>query len=113
MSEDRRDSERLEVLGELRGAATVVQPVAIRELSRGGAQVETTFPLQLDSLHEFQLQLGDRSVVVKARIVHCRIADLAEEHVLYRAGIEFVEPPAWATDVIARFIEDVRSGRRG
>lgn len=36
----------------------VFQPVAIREIGRGGAQVETVFPLQLDSLHDFRLTLG-------------------------------------------------------
>jgi len=113
MSSEKRDGERLEILGELPGAATVVQPLSVRELSRGGALVESTFPLQVDSLHEFRLQLGDNAVIVKGRVAHCRISDLGQEQVLYRAGIEFVDPPAWALAAIAEFIEDVKSGRRG
>ena len=70
----------------------VFQPMAIKEISRGGAQVETGFPLQLDSLHDFRLTLGDRSVVVKGRVVHCSISDVDQEIVLYRSGIEFIEP---------------------
>ena len=57
----------------------VFQPMAIKEISRGGAQVETGFPLQLDSLHDFRLTLGDRSVVVKGRVVHCSISDVDQE----------------------------------
>src|SRR5919198_5910990 len=90
--EDKRDTERVQILGELRGEVTVFQPMAIKEISRGGAQVETGFPLQLDSLHEFRLTLGERSVVVKGRVAHCSISDVDQELVLYRSGIEFIEP---------------------
>jgi len=77
--EDKRDTERIEILGELKGEVTVFQPMAIREISRGGALIETGFPLQLDSLHEFRLTLGDRSVVVKGRVAHCSITDVEHE----------------------------------
>src|SRR6266508_2733827 len=94
MSENResnRDSERIRILGELRGEVTIFQPIAIKEISRGGAQVETSFPLQVDSLHDFRLSLGDRSVVVKGRVAHCRISDVDQELVVYRSGVEFIE----------------------
>ena len=44
----------------------------------GGAQIETMFPLHLDSLHDFRLTLGDRSIVVKGRVAHCSISDVEE-----------------------------------
>jgi hypothetical protein len=92
-ADDKRDTERIEILGELRGEVMVFQPMAIREISRGGAQVETAFPLQLDSLHDFRLTLGDSSVVLKGRVAHCSISDVDQEVVLYRSGVEFIEPP--------------------
>ena len=110
--EDSRDSERVEILGELRGEVTVFQPMAIKEISRGGAQVETGFPLQLDSLHEFRLTLGDRSVVVKGRVAHCSITDVEQELVLYRSGIEFIEPSERVAGVISEFLEAIQTGRR-
>ena len=70
---ERRLGERTQILGDLRGEVMVYQPMAIRELSDSGAQVETSFPLQLDSLHDVRLELGDASVVVKGRVVHCSI----------------------------------------
>ena len=106
------DTERIEILGELRGEVMVFQPMAIKEISRGGAQVETGFPLQLDSLHDFRLTLGDRSIVVKGRVAHCSISDVDQEVVLYRSGIEFIEPPDRVASVIADFIDAITNGRR-
>ena len=110
--ESRRVSERIEILGELVGEVMIFQPMAIKEISRGGAQVETVFPLQLDSLHDFRLTLGDRSVVVKGRVVHCSITDVEQELVLYRSGIEFTEPSDRVCNVITDFIDAIKSGRR-
>jgi hypothetical protein len=86
--------------------------MTIRQISRGGAQVETTFPLQLDSLHQLRLTLGERSIVVKGRVAHCSIRDLEHELVIYRSGIEFVELSDRVAAVIVSFIEAIRSGRR-
>ena len=72
-------------------------------------QVETGFPLQLDSLHEFRLTLGDRSVVVKGRVAHCSISDVDQEIVLYRSGIEFIEPSERVFAVITDFIDAIRT----
>ena len=110
--EDKRDTERVEILGELGGEVTVFQPMAIKEISRGGAQVETAFPLQLDSLHDFRLTLADRSIVIKGRVAHCSISDVDQEVVLYRSGIEFVEPSERVAAVIGGFIDAISNGRR-
>ena len=109
---DLRDAERIQILGDLHGEVMVFQPMTIREMSRGGAQVETGFPLQLDSLHEFRLTLGDRSVVVKGRVAHCSISDVDQEIVTYRSGVEFVEPADRIHSVISGFIDAIKDGRR-
>lgn len=109
---NKRGSERIQILGGLRGEVMVYQPVAIKDVSRGGAQVETTFPLQLDSLHDFRLTLGDRSVVVKGRVAHCSISDVDQETVLYRSGVEFIEPSDRVIGVVADFLDSIKSGRR-
>lgn len=109
--EDRRDAERIQILGELHGEAMVFQPMAIKEIGRNGAQVETGFPLHLDSLHDFRLTLGERSVVVKGRVVHCSVSDLEQELVLYRSGIEFIELSERVQGVITDFIDAIKSGR--
>jgi len=68
-------------------------------------QVETSFPLQLDSLHDFRLTLGDRSVVVKGRIAHSRISDVDQDIITYRSGVEFIEPSEHAAAAIQVFVD--------
>jgi hypothetical protein len=108
-----RETERVRILGEVHGEVMVFQPMTVREISRDGAHVETTFPLQLDSLHELRLTLGDRAVVVKARVAHCGIADVDQEIVTYRSGVEFVEPPSHVRAVIFSFIQSIIKSRHG
>jgi hypothetical protein len=109
--ENKRDTERLTILGELHGEVMVFQPMAIKEIGRGGAQIETQLPLQLNSLHELRLTLGDHSIIVKGRIVYCGISDVDQELVTYRTGIEFVEASERVRDVITGFIDSIRSRR--
>jgi hypothetical protein len=111
-SEEKREEERINILGELHGEVMVYQPTTIKEISRRGAQIETSFPLHLDSLHEFRFTLGDRSVVVKGRVAHCSISDVDQDVVLYRSGVEFIEAPDRVSSVISEFIDAVVSGRR-
>jgi len=110
--DEKRERERLEILGELHGEVMVFQPIAIKEISIGGAQVETIFPLQLNSLHDFRLTLGERSLVLKGRVAHCRISDVDQELVTYRSGVEFIEPSDRVSAIIQDFIEAVKAGRR-
>jgi hypothetical protein len=104
MAGDKRDSARVPIAG-LIGEVTVFQPMTILNMSERGARIETAFPLQLDSLHEFRLSLGERSVIVKGRIAHCQIGDLREGQVLYRSGIEFIEPSEHVNAAIRSFVE--------
>ncbi len=108
----KRDAERIQILGQLHDEVMVFQPMVIKEIARRGCRVETGFLLQLDSLHEFRLTLGDRSVVVKGRVAHCSISDVEQEIVLYRSGIECIEPSERVFAVINDFINAVQDGRR-
>jgi len=109
---DKRDKERIQILGELHGEVMMFQPMAIKEISRGGCQIETDFPLQLDSLHEIRLTLGDKSVVLKGRVAHCSITDVDQEIVTYRSGVEFIEPSERVYSVISGFIDAIKDSRR-
>jgi hypothetical protein len=108
VSDQQRDSKRIDLLGTLQGEVMVFQPTAVCQISKGGMQVETTFPMQLDSLHDFRLTLGDRSIVVKGRVAHSRISEFDEEGVTYRTGIEFIEPSEPVAEVISEFVEELR-----
>jgi hypothetical protein len=103
-----RDSDRIELLGALRGEVMVFQHTAVHQISKGGMQVETSFPLQLDSLHDFRLTLGDRSIVVKGRVAHSRVSEFNQEGVTYRTGIEFIEPSEPVAEVISEFVNELQ-----
>ena len=109
---ERREEERVPVLGALDGEVMVFLPMAITEIARGGVQVETPFAFQIDSIHELRLALGNQPVVVKGRVTHCSIVDVAQEFVRYRSGLEFVDLPARLAEVIATFVEATKEGRR-
>ena len=78
MAGNKRDDERVPLEGQVEGEVMVFQPMTILDISVGGAQIETAFALQLDSLHDFRLTLGNRSMVVKGRIAHCHIGELTD-----------------------------------
>ena len=110
--DEKRDVDRVEILGELHGEVMIFQPLSIKEISHGGCLVETAFPLHLNSLHDIRLTLGDRSVVLKGRVVHCSISDVDQEIVHYRSGLEFVEPSERVLEAIVHFIDTIKAGRR-
>ena len=101
------------IFGGLHGEIVVCQPMLVREISLVGVSVETAFPLQLDSLHDIRLTLGERSVVTKGRVVHARLSDMEQEQVVYRVGLEFVEPSPAVAAALAEFLETLREGRSG
>lgn len=112
MPENRRDGERLQILGDLPGDATIQAPISVKELSRTGAQIESRFPLLINSLHEFRIALGSQSVVVKGRVVRCHIHDVDPDAVVYRAGIEFIDLPEWVGSALADFLDALKTGRQ-
>jgi hypothetical protein len=111
--ENKRDTERVPVSSPLYGEVKVYQPMTILDISKGGAQIETPFALQLDSLHDFRISLGERSIVAKGRIAHCHIGELKEGIVLYRTGVEFIETSDHVQAALEHFVDALkRSNRR-
>jgi hypothetical protein len=93
--ENKRDTERVPVPAPLHGEVKVFQPMTILDVSTGGAQIETPFALQLDSLHDFRISLGERSVVVKyGRRVRRALGPRAIRHRALRRRAEGGPPGA-------------------
>jgi len=109
--QEKREAERVPTPTKLVGEVMAFQPMTITEISRGGAALETVFPLQLDSLHDLRFTLGDQPVVLKGRVVHSRIADLESGLVKYHSGVEFVDPPDRAATMIEGFVELLKEKR--
>lgn len=111
MTGHRRAHERQDLPDPVSGEVKIYQSMAIRQLSGGGALIEIGVPLQLDSLHDFRLSLGERSVVVKGRVVHSHINTVGSDRVSYHTGIEFVDLSEPVTQVVTHFIEALRLQR--
>ena len=109
--EFKRAHERHHLPDPVSGEVKIYHSMAIRQLSGGGALIEIGVPLQLDSLHDFRLALGDRSVVVKGRVVHSHISTVGSDRVSYHTGIEFVDLSEPVNQVLAAFIEALRLQR--
>ncbi|MGE0125223.1 MAG: PilZ domain-containing protein [Vicinamibacterales bacterium] len=111
--ERKRAHERHDLPGPVPGEVKIYHSMAIRQLSEGGALIEIGVPLQLDSLHDFRLTLGDRSLVVKARVVHSRISTVGSDRLTYRTGIEFVDLSPPVTLALAEFVDALAVQRSG
>lgn len=90
----------------------VFEPMNISRISQQGAQIETAYQLTLGSLHDLRLTLGERSLVVKGRIVHSSIDDVNQSRVTYRSGIEFVELSKRAATVLTDFVTALTADRQ-
>jgi hypothetical protein len=113
MTQDKRDGERVSILGELQGEIMVFEPMVAKDVSRQGATIETRFPLHLNSLHDLRLMLGTRSIILKGRVVHSSISDVDQDIVTYRSGMEFVEVSERVDAAISEFLETVKVDRSG
>lgn len=94
MSIDRRRNPRVAILGKLHGRiVTLDVTVTVIEISLGGMRIETAVPFPVDAVHEFQLTLGDNSIVhLKGRVAHCQRTGGDQER--YISGIQFIEDTA-------------------
>ncbi len=113
MPSSRRTDERVRIIGDLPGEVSVFERMTICEISRHGAQIETSVPLHLNSLHHFRLVFGDRTVVVQGRVVHSHVRSIDEGATIYLSGIEFVELSEPAEEAIDEFVRAIKDEREG
>ncbi|MBM3818514.1 MAG: PilZ domain-containing protein [Acidimicrobiia bacterium] len=111
--DDKRDAERIPILGELQGEMMVFQPMHVKDISLRGASVETRYPLQLNSLHDVRLVVGNKSVILKGRVVHSRISDVDQDIVTYKTGLEFLDVSDRQAAAINEFLESLKANRSG
>ena len=96
----------------LEGAVTVYQPITVLDITEDGFRLEAPFPLQNDSLHDFRLALGSRSVIVKGRVATCEVGEI-RDGVVYVCLVEFIDPTAHALSAIRDFVAALRTSGVG
>ena len=90
--QDRRRSPRVEMLDRLHGhVASLDVPVSVREISLGGMSLETATALEVGSLHEFRVTLGDGSaVLLRGRVLRSTNVAAEGEAAVFVSGVQFV-----------------------
>ena len=90
MSIDRRRAPRIQILAQMNGRAVALDvPVTVTEISLGGMAILTDTEFAAGTEHEFQLTLGDNSLVqLTGRVAHCR--KVSDEAPRYLSGIQFI-----------------------
>jgi hypothetical protein len=106
---ERRKAPRIEILGQLEGfLMTVDTPVRVLDVSAGGFGVETAQALAAGDIHEcrFELRAGV-SVILLARVMHCRPKKGPRASMRYLAGFQFLEATPEAEAGRAQLMERV------
>jgi PilZ domain len=107
---DRRSDLRFEIIGQLWGSLETVEPLPLRNVSRGGALVESRLPLLADSVQGVRLVFQGRASDLQARVRHVTPIVDPEGGERFLIGFEFV---AIGEEALARIdhLVAVSSGR--
>jgi hypothetical protein len=93
MTDDRRRSPRIELLGRLHGHSVSLDlPVRVVQISLGGMAIETSVSFPVGAMHLFRLTLGDDSTTeLVGRVMHSRNTAPEGATPIFTTGVQFVE----------------------
>lgn len=96
MSDDRRRSPRIELLGRLHGHSVSLDlPVRVVQISLGGMAIETAVPFPVGAVHLFRLTLGDDSTTeLTGRVMHSRNTAPDGAVPVFTTGVQFIDGDA-------------------
>lgn len=107
MSDDRRRSTRIELLGRLHGHSVSLDlPVKVIQISLGGMAIETRTPFPVGAVHAFRLTLGDDSTTeIVGRVMHSRDTAPAGSDPAFVTGIQFVDDDPENTEGVGDILD--------
>jgi len=90
--DEKRRSPRIQMFNRLRGhVASLEMPVVVREISLGGMSLQTPEALEVGSVLEFRLTLGDGSEVpLRGRVLRSARVPVDSDPPSFVSGIQFV-----------------------
>jgi hypothetical protein len=86
---DRRLASRFEIVGKQWGILDALEPLHVRNLSPHGMLLESPNPLDVGSIHEFQLIDGTTSIRVRAAVRHVSPLRQSSAERYFLVGVEF------------------------
>jgi hypothetical protein len=101
---DRRLKPRFDVVGQLAGTLDAALSMSLRDVGRGGAQVESFVQLAAGSVHRatFVCDGIEAGVQVCVRHVKSIVSSTGEQR--YLMGVEFVSPSPAVLELIERWL---------
>ena len=102
---DRRGRPRFEIVGQLWGALETIEPLRLRNLSRGGALLESASPLTPDSVHRLRVAFADVVADLQARVCHVRVTSHGPGE-RYLIGLEFLHAQQSTLDRIEALVRE-------
>ena len=87
VSTDRRSSLRFEILGRLRGSLAAEPTVLLRNISPGGALIQTPWALVPTTVHAVRIETDRHLVTIDARVLHVRPGYTGTDYLI---GLEFL-----------------------
>ena len=98
---DRRSKPRFEIVGDLWGSVDVSASLAVVNLGRGGALLESPMPFVPESVHSVLAVTHEESHRVTVRVRHSTGGDHQGGR-RYLVGVEFVDVPPALEEFLAR-----------
>jgi hypothetical protein len=98
---DRRSKPRFEIVGELWGSVDAGASLAVLNLGRGGALLESSVQLAPGATYSVQVVTDSESHHVTMRVRHS-VASVERGHPGYMVGVEFVDVSAPLGDFLER-----------
>jgi len=100
----RRLASRSKVVGKRWGMLDALEPLRVRNLSSSGMLVECPNPLEVGSIHEFQVIDGTTVVRVRAAVTHSSLLRRASAERYFLVGLEFLNLSARLSGVVERWL---------
>jgi hypothetical protein len=111
---DRHPASRFESTSEPSGILDAFEPLSVRNLSSEGMLIECPSPLEVGSIHEFQLIDGTTSVRVCAAVRHVSLSRQSSAERYFLVELEFLNFNTRSFAAVERWIKgkSVRSTRK-
>lgn len=101
---DRRLRPRFDVVGQLSGTLDASVSMALRDVGRGGAQIESLVQLPTGSLHRATFNCDGIEAAVQVCVRHVKPVFASTGEQRYLIGVEFVSPSAAVLELIERWL---------
>jgi hypothetical protein len=106
---DRRLRPRYDIVGDLWGTLETVVPLPVLNVSPGGALIESSVPLQPESMHRLLFTCDGQEVGTQVRVSHVTPVRQPDGERTFLIGVQFVSMHPALAGQIAQWVDDGRN----